>query len=259
MPKQLLIYESAVPVSAARHAGICVEPQNTYAFSAGLNAVPLMAVEFMRASAEYAIVFTAEGDEVMPAVVLGIRGEENLYLTPEGRWRGNYIPAFIRRYPFVFSAGADGKTLNLCIDETHPGVNRDGRGSALFSPEGKPTSYVEKVLEFLKEFQLNFERTRLLGRRLKALDLLEPTQANVSTPDGSRLTLSGFLVVGRDRLRGLPGDVLQELARSDALELLYLHLASLRNLNEVKDRLVDVQAAQAVQGAQGAPQAEVLA
>ena len=55
MAKQLLIYESAVPVSAARHAGVCVEPNESYAFIAGVNAVPLMAVEFLRASAEYAI------------------------------------------------------------------------------------------------------------------------------------------------------------------------------------------------------------
>ena len=62
MAKQLLIYESAVPVSAARHADVCVEPSDSFAFSAGVNAVPLMAVEFPRAAAEYAIVFTAEGD-----------------------------------------------------------------------------------------------------------------------------------------------------------------------------------------------------
>ena len=242
MAKQLLIYQSAVPISAARHAKVSVEASDSYAFSAGVNAVPLMAVEFARASAEYAIVFAAEGDDMMPVVVLGVRNEQNLYLAADARWKADYIPAFIRRYPFVFSASADGKSLTLCIDESHPGVNRDGRGNALFGADAKPTPYVDKVLEFVKEFQLQFERTRAFGRRLKALGLLEPMTANVTTPDGEKLTLGGFMVASRERLRALDDGSLLQLARSDELELLYLHLTSLRNFNQVKDRLIGLPA-----------------
>ena len=238
MAKQLLIYQSAVPISAARHAGVSVEAIDSYAFSAGVNAVPLMAIEFPRASAEYAVVFAAEGEDVMPVVVLGVRNEQNLYLSADAHWKADYIPAFIRRHPFVFSASADGHSLTLCIDEAHPGVNREGRGNALFGDDGKPTAYVEKVLEFLKAFQRHFERTRAFGRHLKALGLLEPRQANVTTPAGEKLTLGGFMVASRDKLRALGGDALQQLARNDELEMLYLHLASLRNFNQVKDRLI---------------------
>ena len=238
MAKQLLIYESAHPVNPGRHGGVSIEPGTNYAFSSGVNAVPLMAIEFPRASAEYAIVFTTEGEAVMPAVVLGIRNEQNLYLSADAQWKADYIPAFIRRYPFVFSSNTDGQTLTLCIDESHPGVNREGRGAALFGADGKPTPYVEKVLDFLKDYQSHFERTRQFGRRLKELDLLEPMQANVTTPKGDKLTLGGFLAVSRDKLRALDGDVLQQLAKNDELELLYMHLASMRNFNQVKDRLI---------------------
>ena len=240
MAKQLLIYESAVPVSAARHADVSVEPNESFAFTAGINAVPLMAVEFPRASAEYAIVFTAEGDNVMPAVVLGVKTAQNLFLTPEARWKAYYVPAFIRRYPFVFSS-SDGKTLTLCIDESHPGFNREGKGNALFGADKKPTPFVEKVLEFLKEFQVQFELTRQFGRRIKELQLLEPMQANVTTPQGEKFALSGFLGVNRDKLPQLGGEQLEKLVKTDELELLYLHLASLRNFTEFKDRLAGSQ------------------
>ncbi len=243
MAKQLLIYESAVPVSANRHAQANVEPSDRYEFSAGINAVPLMAVEFARAATEYTIVFAADGDNVMPVVVLGVRNEQNLYLTADAHWQAKYIPAFIRRYPFVFSSTDDGKSLTLCIDESHPGFNREGRGQPLFGADGKPSDYTNKVLEFLKEFQIHFERTRVFCKRLKELELLEPMQANVTTPAGEKLTLGGFLVVNREKLRALDGDRLAGLARTDELELLYLHLYSMRNFNEVKDRLVGAQAA----------------
>lgn len=238
MSKQLLIYEKAIPVSAARHQGVSVAPAPDYAFSAGINAVPLMAVEFLRAATEYAIVFTQVGDDVVPAVVLGVRGDQNLYLSGDKQWQARYIPAFIRRYPFVFSSSADGRTLTLCIDETHPGVNRERRGEPLFGDDGKPSAYTERVLKFLQEYQTHFERTRAFGRRVKEYDLLEPMQAQVTTPKGEKLSLSGFLSVSREKLRQLTGDRLETLARTDELELLYLQLHSMRNFVDVKDRLI---------------------
>ena len=238
MAKQLLIYESAVPVSLARHAETCIEPSTDYAFSADINAVPLMAVEFLRAEAEYAIVFTQAGSDVLPAAVLGVRSDQNLYLTPDQRWAAKYVPAFIRRYPFVFSRSEDGQTLTLCIDEGQRGVNREGRGERLFGSDGKPTPYVERVLKFLQDYQAHFERTRQFGRRISEMGLLEPMQAQVTTPGGEKLSLSGFLSVSREKLRQLDGAALATLAKTDELELLYLQLHSMRNFNDVKDRLI---------------------
>jgi SapC protein len=238
MAKQLLIYETAVPVSPARHADVSVEVGSTYAFSAGINAVPLTALEFVPAAAEYAIVFTRAGESVMPAVVLGVRGDENLYLSSDGQWKAKYIPAFVRRYPFVFSTSTDGKRLTLCIDEAYPGVNREGRGQKLFGENRKPSVYVERVLKFLEEYQAHFMRTQAFCKRIEELGLLEPMQAQVVTPKGEKLSLSGFSAVNRDKLRALDGDALASLAKTDELELLYLHLSSMRNFNDVKDRLI---------------------
>jgi hypothetical protein len=248
MAKQLLIYESAVPVSSARHANVSVEASGSYGFSAGINAVPLMAVEFLRAATEYTIVFTATGEEVLPAVVLGIRSDQNLYLSADAQWQAKYIPAFIRRYPFVFSTSADGQSLTLCIDETHAGVNREGRGQPLFGADAKPAPYVDTVLKFLQDYQAHFERTRQFCKRIRELGLLEPMQAQVTTPKGEKLSLGGFLAVSRNKLRALDGEALATLAKTDELELLYLHLYSMRNRNDVKDRLVGTLAA-AVEGA----------
>lgn len=238
MSKQLLIYETAVPVSAARHAAVSLEPSPDYAFSAGINAVPLMAVEFPRAAVEYAIVFTVVGEDVMPAAVLGVTGDQNLYLGDDRQWRAKYVPAFIRRYPFVFSRSADGQSLTLCIDESHPGVNREGRGERLFGDDGKPTPYVERVLKFLQEYQAQFERTRQFGRKVFDLGLLEPMQAQVTTPAGAKLSLNGFYSTSRTKLRKLDAEAMSALAQTDELELLYLQMHSLRNFVDVKDRLI---------------------
>lgn len=249
MATQLLIYETAVPVSSGRHAKCFVEAGNNFAFTRNVNSVPLMAVEFPEASQEYAMVFAGTREELMPVVILGARQNENLYLSPEGEWPAKYIPAFVRRYPFVFSSSEDGKTFTLCVDEAFPGVNYQGRGQPLFTEDGKPSPYTDKVLKFLQEYRAQFLRTKAFCKKLRDLDLLDPMKAEFTLGSGDKMALSGFMVVDRKRLKALSGEALAELAKTDELELIYLHLQSMRNFNAVKDRLLLIQGGKAEQGA----------
>ena len=241
MSTQLLIYETVFPVSSRNHGKWSVEAQPSYAFSRKVNSVPLMAVEFPVAASEYAIVFAGDDKAIVPVVILGMRGNENVYLDSNGAWQAKYIPAFIRRYPFVFSSDADNKTLTLCIDEAYQGCNQEGRGERLFTDDGKPTPYVDNVLKFLQSYQAQFQRTQAFCRKLKELDLFESMQAAVTLPDGEKLSLTGFMAIDRKKLKALSGEVLSELVRSDEMELIYLHLESIRNFASMRDRLVVVQ------------------
>jgi hypothetical protein len=236
MPAQLLIYESAVPVSHARHGQWSVEVGSDYGFSRRVNSVPLMAVEFANAASEYAIVFAGTDKAIVPAVVLGMRSDENLYLDERGGWKAKYIPAFVRRYPFVFAASEDGKTFTLCIDESFRGFNQEGRGQPLFNGERKPSPYVENVLKFLEQYQIEYRRTQALCNRLRELNLLEPMRAQFKFGSGEQLALTGFMAVARDRIRTLGAETLADLVKTDQLELIYLHLQSLRNFAEISQR-----------------------
>jgi hypothetical protein len=230
---QLLLYKSAVPISRARHGDCHVEGGGGYAFTEGVNSVPLLAVEFPQAASENTIVFTGPDDDITPAVILGIRGNQNLYVSHDtSQWRARYIPAFIRRYPFVFSR--DGDRHVLCVDEAYAGLNREGRGQKLFAEDGSASPYVNGILQFLQEYQNQHARTQAFCQRIKALDLLEPMQAQVVTEGGGRLSISGFQVVSRSRLKALPVERLGELVAGDELELLYLHLQSIRNFETLK-------------------------
>ena len=236
MTTQLLIYETAVPVSSGRHGDCAVIAGTDYSFARNVNSVPLMAVEFPNAAAEYAVVFAGQ-DALMPAVILGMRGNENLYLSADGAWQAKYVPAFVRRYPFVFSTADDGKTFMLCVDESFPGFNREGRGQRLFGDDGKPTTYVDNVLKFLQEYQNQFRVTQSFCKHVNLLELLEPMQAEVTLASGEKSSLAGFMAVSRDKLKALTGEKLAALAKTDELELVYLHLQSLRNFERLKNRL----------------------
>lgn len=238
MAKQMLIYESVVPLLAQRHSDVSIDATRDYGFSADVTAVPLMAAEIVAAAAEYAIVFTEVGEDVLPAVILGVRGGHNVYVANDSSWSARYIPAFIRRYPFVFANTPDGKALAVCIDESHPGVNREGRGERLFTHDGKPTAYVRQVTQFLRVYQAHFERTRQFGKKVRELGLLEPVGADMTSAKGTKITVRGMQSVSRKKLRELHAEAHMELARTDELELLYLQMFSLRNFITVKDRLI---------------------
>jgi hypothetical protein len=232
----MLIYERAVPVNPRQHGEVSIRTGNDYAFAKNINSVPLMAVEFELSSPEYAIVFAGEGNAVMPVALLGVRDNENLYIDDNGAWNSKYLPAFVRRYPFVFSS-TDGSRFTLCIDEEFPGVNKRGLGERLFDAEGERTLYLQRVLSFLQAYQAQFDATRAFTQRLVDLDLIEAMQAQFTLRSGQRVTLGGFMTVNRNRLRALSGDALARLAGSGDLDLIYAHLHSQRNFTPTAERI----------------------
>jgi hypothetical protein len=243
MTTQLLFYENAVPLSASRHADVAIEPP-TFAFCRNVNAVPLTAVEFQTVAEELAIVFAGQPGDLVPMAVLGVRPGENLFVDADGTWDARYIPGFIRRYPFVFTTPDGGDTYTLCVDEVYSGLNREGRGRALYDADRKPSAFTNSVLEFLREYQMEVERTRKFCRRLEDLGLMQAMQVEVGTDGGKPATLGGFFGVDREKLRALPPEALAGLARDDALEMVYVHLQSLRNIARLRPRLEARQAAE---------------
>lgn len=227
---QLLFYENIAPVSVQRHKDLSVDRVD-FGFAANVTAVPIMAVEIPAAAAEYAIVFAGTKDAVLPVVLLGMEDGKNQFVDADGNWKANYVPAFVRRYPFVFSQNED--KLTLCVDESWDGCNREGKGERLFDDDGKHTAYLDQMLNFLKESQSHFARTHTFGDRLKELGLLETIKADFTSPQGEKRSVTGFMAVSREKLKQLAPKKLAELVRVGELELAYIHLLSINNLKKV--------------------------
>lgn len=238
MTKQSMIYESAVPVSSESHRDWSVKMGEDYKFSSKVNSVPLLAAEFRAAAQDYAIVFAGDGNDVVPSVILGVRDGENSNVSADGSWTGSYVPAFLRRYPFVFSRSEDEKDFVLCIDERFDGFNTDGKGERLFDTDGEQTTFLKSKLTFVSEYQALFERTAVYCKWLQENDLLEKAQAQFNLADGQTASLSGFFTINFEKLKALSAETLVEMVRSDELELCYAHLFSLGNLTPMAQKAV---------------------
>jgi len=235
--RQLLFYEHAVPVTSDRHGAWSVELGRDYAFARSTNSVPLTRVEFARTAREYPIVFAGPDEQPFPLAILGLADRQNLFIRDDGSWGADYLPAFVRRYPFVFTTTDNAQTFTLCIDEAFSGCNDEARGERLFDDAGTPTRYLDNVMAFLREYQAEHQRTQAFGKRMAVLGLLEPMQANVALPSGQRMSLTDFKVVNRDKLKQIRDAALREMFTADDLEMVYLHLQSLQNFSSLVNRL----------------------
>lgn len=242
MTKQLLYYAQARPVSAKRHGDWSLAIPTDYEFAGHSNSVPLAAAEFAAAAVDYAIVFTGSEEAIQPVVILGLKPDDNLYLDGQGKWNAGYIPAFVRRYPFVFSKSEEGSKFTLCIDEEYAGWNQEGRGKPLFDSNGEGADFLNTMFRFVAHYHRQFDATLAFCRKLKELDLLEPMTARFNLPSGDKAALTGFMAIDRDKLKALPGDKLAELSKTGELELVYVHLQSMRNLSAMLARVTGAEA-----------------
>lgn len=237
MTKQALIYERPRPVANERHKGWSVEEGGNFGFARDLNAVPLVIEEFGVAAREYPIVFSEAEGIFAPAALVGLRDYENLFVDDDGRWNADYLPAFVRRYPFVFAHDAKAQTYTLCIDEASELCNEDGRGKSLFDEAGKASPYLQKMANLLTKWQRAMQESQAFCARLHDLQLLHRSEIKFKLEGDKQAVTGGFLAVDRDRLRELPAEAIVEMHQNGDLEMIYAHLVSLHALESLRKTL----------------------
>lgn len=220
-------YRKPVPLDPARHATAGLKDRDDFGFARGTNAIALTGAEFGPAARSYPIVFSAAAP-VVPFAVVGMRDDENLFLDAQGHWReDSYIPAYVRRYPFIFFEVEDSSRLVLCVDEA--AENFETESAQPFFKDGKPGDGVMRVLKFSETYQARFEDTCRFGEWLDANGLLETRMARAELAGGQVFTLRGFRLVNAEKLRSLNDEQVLELHRKGWLPLLHFHLQSLDN------------------------------
>jgi hypothetical protein len=232
----LVYYEKPALLDRDKHRRRRVRPAQGFGFARNANSVYLAGAEFNEACKEYAIVFTRSGaGTVAPVVMLGLRTRENLLVQEDGGWDARYLPAFVRRYPFVLAELA-GQSLAVCVDEAYAGLS-DTEGEPLFDAQGRETAFLRNAVDFLTTYQREYLRTEAFCQRLAQAGLLTEMNARADLVDGRSFTVNGLFVVDEQKLMSLPDAAALALFRSGELHLVSMHLASLSNMQRLVDRL----------------------
>jgi len=219
-----MFYGAPRPLDRARDGALKISRPGNFKFTAGTNAIPLLIDEFPMAAAYYPIVFAA-GPMPIPAAVVGLRNDSNLFLDKEAHWlNGAYLPAYVRRYPFILMDDPEKKQFVLCIDEKSDMLSENGE-FALFEGD-QPSAFTKSAMEFCAALRQQGDATDEFVKSLKEFDLLMPNDAQVDLRDGTRLQLSGFLIINPQKFDALPDNVLLQWRRKGWLGLVYAQLLS---------------------------------
>ncbi len=234
-----LFYRSVTPLDRQAHARLKYKAPDNLSFTADASLIPLLTAEFGPMAREYPIVFMRESEtsEVIPVALTGMPQGKNLFLTDAGRWDARYVPAYVRRYPFVFVETAP-DNFAVCVDTTATYFN-EKEGVPLFGEDGEPSSALKDTVKALTDYQQAMHFTRTFMSRLAAANILTEGNAKADFTDGRSLTWRGFWVVDEKRFRELPEATLKDWFATGELGLIYAHLLSLGNLTDLMRRYTE--------------------
>ena len=228
---ELLFYRKPVALNRENHRSLKFTPSAKFRFSAEVNSVPLTGIEFFEASRDLPILFSrSESGQYFPLALLSLRNNQHALVDDEGVWQGNYVPAFIRRYPFAMT---DNQTV--CFDQEAEQFSEE-EGEPLFDENGENTKTLDNVLQFLNNFDASYKRTREFCGQVAAAELFKPFNIQVMAGDGKPVRLEGLHVIDEAKLLEVDQEQVQKWFKSGELAWIYAHLHSLGALKQLTKR-----------------------
>lgn len=247
----VLFYSKPEPLAPELHGKLGVKRMDgPFKFAKAGHAIPLTVGEFPVAAVTGPIIFV--GDEKLPLSVMGLNAGENMFVRPDGSFEpGVYIPAYVRRYPFVYANDDQNQQMVLCVDRNAEFIVEGG--DLPFFENGQPSEYTKSCLEFCNNFEQERQRTMSFVQLLKDLDLFELKTASYTPPLpngtlGEPQKIAEYFGVSEEKLLKLDAEKFLMLRDNGALAQIYAHLLSLVGW----DRLIALALARQTQAPQAA-------
>jgi hypothetical protein len=245
----VLFYRKPEPLSIEKHRGLGAKRiDRPFQFLFGSHVVPITVNEFAVAACSFPVIFA--GENKTPLAVMGARGGENVFVNPVGDVDPEcYLPAFVRRYPFVFAADEQGERMLVCIDRAAPMIGENPE--VPFFEGDQPSQYTQDAIEFCKEFERHRRSTEEFVNQLRDFDLFEEKSISINnrTPQGEEETVkvADYFAVSEEKLNALPNDKAMRLRELNMYGPIYAHLISLLTWPKIIQRALNIAQAQAAE------------
>ena len=238
-PQLPLFYKDLAPLNSQQHADWKVGTFEDASFLAETHAIPLTVAEFVDAQRNFPIVFTS-GDNPLPIALFGLNEGVNTFIGDDGKLVPEaYVPAYIRRYPFILAKmQPTSEEMSLCFDPSSGVVSKQENGQELFDAEGQPSEYTKGVLDFCQKFEESGQRTRAFLEELTKLDILMDGEIGITRADvpDTPFVYRGFRMVDEKKLRELPSETLEALTKNGMIMLIHAHLFSMNLMRHLFER-----------------------
>ena len=146
------MFENIEALDKNKHQDLKFTPVRSYSFARDVNMVPLSYSEIIRASRFFPIVFPSQGHP-LPQAVLSLTRGRNTFVDQDGNWLAPYVPAYIRRYPFILAKTDEQGHYAVCIDPEAPQLSTD-QGDPLYTANFEPSETLTRTMDFFFFFYL---------------------------------------------------------------------------------------------------------
>jgi len=231
-----VLYSELVPLNSNDHLGWKGRTTDKAPWVANQHAIPLTVEEFPLAQRDFPIVFSS-GDRPVPLALMGLNEGVNVFFDDDGAPIGTpYVPAYIRRYPFLLAKlQQDSENLSLCFDPSSGLVGDFDEGNPLFGDDKQPSEHTQALLQFCEKFEEAGNKTQLFMDELTKADLLMDGEISIQRRDNpdQPFTYRGFRMINQEKLRELRGDQLRKWNENGLLPLIFAHLFSLELMRTI--------------------------
>jgi len=223
------------PLTLQKHRDKYWHRYTNFSFAASFNTALIVATEIPRAALAMPLAFIRQDNSYFLAGVLSPTSGQNIYVAPDGRWLGGYVPSSLRSYPFKLIMDSDGKEPVLCVDEDSGLIQSDQtKGTPIFEDSGELSEPVQKVLHFLRQFEQNRVITKQALSYLEQADVFTKWNLKVMV-NGEERSSVGLYRIDETRLSQLSDPMFLQLRNTGALKVAYAQLLSMGNIMKLSN------------------------
>ncbi|EFI33166.1 SapC family protein [Desulfonatronospira thiodismutans ASO3-1] len=197
---------------------------SNYHFAAKENFCPVFLQELPQVVREYFICFPNNQTD-LPHALLGFQQNTNQYVSEDGSWQAEYIPAYIRRYPFILAKKEDSAQdeFTLAADINAPHFEQ-ATGEPLFTLNNQPTELMQNKIQLLKGIEQQRIITQQAVQEIEKAGLFKMEQLTIKLKDQPVASIGGLRMIDEEKLKGFTSNY------GPTMELIAAHLFSKANL-----------------------------
>ena len=226
------MYKNVKILQAKEHGFYRYTAPQDYYFAKDTNLIPVTFSEVKSLCCSYPIIILEQDDKPMLMLMTGT--ERNGAIDEKGQWTCSYLPAFLRRYPFILVADENNtETLQIGFD-LEGGCFSSPDGNELFDVNGKPSEALINVKTLLETYNNEIQITNNILQRLKEKELLQASQFNFKKEGEEDRSIGGFFIIDRKKLLEQDDTFLLETMKNGWMEMIELHLLSLKQSNRLQ-------------------------
>ena len=224
------MYNNIKILDPKTHSFFRYTPATDFYFAKNLTLIPITISEVKLLCCEYPIVIIMQEEKPNLMILTGLT--ESNAIDEKGLWRGNYIPAFLRRYPFTLVEDSSSKTHHVGFD-LESGLFSSPEGQALFNADGTASSSLEAVKQLLTLFQEENQITQNILISMNEKNLLTASEFTIKKEEGEAKKIGGFFNINKKILFELENDLLLEVVKNGWMEIIELQQLSLKNSKNI--------------------------